>query len=119
MVTTLPDRPVLMREALGETLRELRRTENLTLREVSAKARVSLGYLSEIERGEKEASSELLASICKALDVPLSQMLSTVADRVSLTEAAETTMTTVLTEGLAKPIDSRRVARRESVVSAA
>ncbi len=82
MVTTLGERPVLMREALGETLRELRRTENLTLREVSAKARVSLGYLSEIERGQKEASSELLNAICGALDVPLSSVLRQVGDQI-------------------------------------
>ena len=82
MVTTLGERPVLMREALGETLRELRRTENLTLREVSAKARVSLGYLSEIERGPKEASSELLNAICGARDVPLSSVLRQVGDQI-------------------------------------
>jgi transcriptional regulator with XRE-family HTH domain len=59
-----------------------------TLREVSAEARVSLGYISEIERGQKEASSELLASICSALDVPLSEILSEVSDAVALEEAA-------------------------------
>jgi transcriptional regulator with XRE-family HTH domain len=55
---------------------------------VSADARVSLGYISEIERGHKEASSELLASICAALDVPLSAILSEVSDAVALEEAA-------------------------------
>src|SRR4026209_730939 len=59
-----------------------------TLRQVSAGARVSLGYISEIERGQKEASSELLASICAALDVPLSEILSEVSDAVALEEAA-------------------------------
>jgi transcriptional regulator with XRE-family HTH domain len=49
---------------------------------------VSLGYISEIERGQKEASSELLASICAALDVPLSEILSEVSDAVALEEAA-------------------------------
>ena len=82
MVTTLPDRPVLMREALGEALRELRTAEKLTLREVSAQARVSLGYLSEIERGQKEASSELLNAICGALGVPLSSLLRLVSDHI-------------------------------------
>ncbi|GAA5158127.1 hypothetical protein GCM10011366_18760 [Ornithinimicrobium tianjinense] len=73
-----------------------------------------------MERGEKEASSELLASICRALEVPLSDMLSDVADRVSLAEAAETQMTAVLTEGLAKPIRRAQVgARRGAVVTAA
>jgi len=59
-----------------------------TLRQISADARVSLGYISEIERGQKEASSELLASICSALDVPLSEILSEVSDAVALEEAA-------------------------------
>ena len=57
------------------------------MREVSASAAVSLGYLSEVERGEKEASSELLASICGALDLPMSQMLSHVSERVAESEA--------------------------------
>ncbi|MDF2499003.1 MAG: transcriptional regulator, partial [Arthrobacter koreensis] len=57
-----------------------------TLREVSHSARVSLGYLSEVERGQKEASSELLSSICSALDVPLSLMLREVSDRVASAE---------------------------------
>ncbi len=60
----------------------------MTLREVSAEARVSLGYISEIERGQKEASSELLASLCSALDVPLSSVLRSVSDAVALEEAA-------------------------------
>jgi transcriptional regulator with XRE-family HTH domain len=59
-----------------------------TLRQVSADARVSLGYISEVERGQKEASSELLASICAALDIPLSEVLSEVSDAVALEEAA-------------------------------
>ncbi|MFK5584421.1 MULTISPECIES: helix-turn-helix domain-containing protein [unclassified Serinicoccus] len=109
---------VLLRRELGDALRETRQVQGRTLREVSASAACSLGYLSEIERGEKEASSELLASICKALDVSLSQMLSTVADRASLAEAAEAQMTTVLTTGLARPLH-RRVRDERSVVSAA
>jgi len=77
-------KPVLMREMLGESLRELRMAESLTLREVSAKARVSLGYLSEIERGQKEASSELLNAICGALDVSLSHVLRRVSDKLEV-----------------------------------
>lgn len=112
---------VLLRRELGDVLREKRQGQGRTLREVSAQASCSLGYLSEIERGEKEASSELLASICKALDVPLSEMLSDVADRVSLAEAAQSQMTVVLTDGLAKPLHHRapRQPRGRSVVSAA
>jgi transcriptional regulator with XRE-family HTH domain len=82
MVLIDTPRPTLMREALGETLRAARVGEKLTLREVSARAMVSLGYLSEIERGQKEASSELLNSICGALDVPLADLLRRVSDRL-------------------------------------
>ena len=82
MIHEVRERPVLMRELLGESLRELRTSNQLTLREVSGKARVSLGYLSEIERGQKEASSELLNAICGALDTPLSQLLRRVSDKI-------------------------------------
>ena len=79
---------VIFRRLLGEVLRAQRMRRGFTLRQVSADARVSLGYISEIERGQKEASSELLASICSALDVPLSEILSEVSDAVALEEAA-------------------------------
>ncbi len=79
---------VLFRRLLGEVLRSQRMRQGRTLRQISAEARVSLGYISEIERGQKEASSELLASICSALDVPLSEILSEVSDAVALEEAA-------------------------------
>jgi transcriptional regulator with XRE-family HTH domain len=68
-------------------LRDARREQGRTLREVSSLARVSLGYLSEVERGQKEASSELLASICGALEVPLSSVLSRVSQRVAEAES--------------------------------
>jgi transcriptional regulator with XRE-family HTH domain len=70
--------PVL-RQVVGETLRGLRMRQRRTLREVSTTARVSLGYLSEVERGQKEPSSELLAAICSALDVELSELFSEVS----------------------------------------
>lgn len=72
---------LLMRDLLGQTLREVRVGSGLTLRDVSSSARVSLGYLSEIERGQKEASSELLGAVCSALSVPLSDVLRSVADK--------------------------------------
>jgi transcriptional regulator with XRE-family HTH domain len=77
---------VLLRHLLGDALRRLRLRQGRTLREVSAAARVSLGYLSEVERGQKEASSELLASICGALGAPLSQVLREVSDNFALSE---------------------------------
>lgn len=70
---------VLLREAIGDRLRRTRTSQHRTLREVSRAARVSLGYLSEVERGRKEASSELLASICGALELPLDELLRRVA----------------------------------------
>ncbi len=70
---------VLLREAIGDRLRHARTTQHRSLREVSRAARVSLGYLSEVERGRKEASSELLAAICDALELPLSDLLGRVA----------------------------------------
>jgi len=79
---------VLFRRLLGEVLRSRRIRQGRTLRQVSAEARVSLGYISEIERGQKEASSELLASLCAALDVPLSEILAEVSDAVAMEEAA-------------------------------
>lgn len=77
---------VLLRQEIGDVLRDARRQQGRTLREVSSVARVSLGYLSEVERGQKEASSELLASICGALDVPLSLVLREVSERVAANE---------------------------------
>jgi transcriptional regulator with XRE-family HTH domain len=77
---------VLLRHLLGDALRRLRLRQGRTLREVSASARVSLGYLSEVERGQKEASSELLAAICGALGTPLSQVFREVSDNFALAE---------------------------------
>jgi Helix-turn-helix domain len=77
---------VLLRHLLGDVLRRLRLRQGRTLREVSASARVSLGYLSEVERGQKEASSELLSAICTALETPLSHVLREVSDNFALAE---------------------------------
>lgn len=85
-------KPVLVRELIGETLREQRFAQGRTLREVSMAARVSLGYLSEVERGQKEASSELLSSICGALEVPLSVILMTVSNKLAVAEASRVTV---------------------------
>ena len=76
----------VLRTLLGDTLRTTRLDQHRTLREVSSQARVSLGYLSEVERGQKEASSELLASICAALGVRLSTVLREVSDVLAVME---------------------------------
>ena len=80
---------VLMREAIGGSLRRIRTARRRTLREVSRRARVSLGYLSEVERGRKEPSSELLAAICDALDVALSELLADAAELLDAATVAE------------------------------
>lgn len=79
---------VLVRRLLGDVLRRQRLRQGRTLRAVSADARVSLGYISEVERGQKEASSELLAAICAALDVPLSTVLHEVSEDLAREELA-------------------------------
>jgi transcriptional regulator with XRE-family HTH domain len=94
---------VLLRRLLGDVLREHRREQGRTLREVSAAARVSLGYLSEVERGQKEASSELLGSICEALDVPLSTVLRDVSDHLALEEQLESVAEPVPHPAVAAP----------------
>jgi transcriptional regulator with XRE-family HTH domain len=79
---------VLIRRLIGDVLRRRRVDQGRTLREVSASARVSLGYLSEVERGRKEASSELLAAICQALGIPMSEVLREVSEEMVQVEAA-------------------------------
>jgi len=85
---------VLLRRVIGDALRARRQGQHRTLREVSTAANVSLGYLSEIERGQKEASSELLASICDALGARLSEVLREISDTVALAEQVEGVLST-------------------------
>lgn len=98
---------VQLREELGDVLRDARRSQGRTLRDISAKASVSLGYLSEIERGEKEASSELLASICAALEMPMSHVFTEIAQRADRAERSSA------------PVTLPVAARDDDVVSAA
>ena len=81
-----PPRP-LLRTAIGEVLRRARQAQGRTLADVATAARVSLPYLSELERGLKEGSSEVLAAICDALDIQLPDLLVQAA-RDLLREAA-------------------------------
>ena len=78
---------VLLRSHIGQSLRTARISQKRTLRDVARQARVSLGYLSEVERGQKEASSELLNSICLALNLSLSTVLVEVATQIKLHES--------------------------------
>jgi transcriptional regulator with XRE-family HTH domain len=74
---------VKLREALGDALRRRRQAQGRTLREVAAAAGVSLTYLSEVERGRKEASSEVLEAVCSALDLVLADLLFEVAESLA------------------------------------
>lgn len=85
---------MLLRDAVGKELRAARVAQSRTLRDVARDARVSLGYLSEVERGQKEASSELLASICNALNIQLSALLSNVTLQIAKSEQAPLTVVT-------------------------
>src|SRR3569623_359753 len=103
---------VLLRRVIGDALRARRQGQHRTLREVSTAANVSLGYLSEIERGQKEASSELLAAICEALGAHLSEVLGEVSDTLSLAEEMEGVLVPV--EEKTAPV--RKVAARDGSV---
>ena len=83
---------VLLRNSVGQSLRAARTAQGRTLRDVARDARVSLGYLSEVERGQKEPSSELLSAICMALDLPLSRVLTEVAQSVLVAEPTRLTV---------------------------
>jgi transcriptional regulator with XRE-family HTH domain len=77
---------VLVRQEIGDVLRDFRLQKALTLRQVASRASVALGYLSEVERGQKEASSEILASVADALDTPISIIMREVGDRIAVLE---------------------------------
>lgn len=104
---------VLLRRVIGDALRARRQGQHRTLREVSTAANVSLGYLSEIERGQKEASSELLAAICEALGARLSEILRDVGDTMSLAEDMEGVLVPV--DGKSESSAVRKLARDREV----
>jgi len=108
---------VLLRRVIGDALRARRQGQHRTLREVSTAANVSLGYLSEIERGQKEASSELLAAICDALGARLSELLGEVSDTLLLAEEMEGVLVPVDGKPSAKADDSVRKVARDAEVS--
>ena len=108
----------VLRTLIGEALRTTRLRQQRTLREVSGAAQVSLGYLSEVERGQKEASSELLASICRALGVRLSDVLRDVSDTLSVLEAEPTPVPVPVGVPSLEPVGAR-VRSIHDVVAAA
>lgn len=112
------ERVILLRRLLGDVLRQRRQHQGRTLREVSAEARVSLGYLSEVERGQKEASSELLAAICDALGVRMSDLMREVSDSLAVAELATTANVRSL-ESVSAPVSGPVSSDRPEVVAAA
>ncbi|TDB70102.1 helix-turn-helix domain-containing protein [Micromonospora sp. KC723] len=103
---------VLLRRVIGDALRARRQGQHRTLREVSTAANVSLGYLSEIERGQKEPSSELLAAICDALGARLSELLREVSDTVALAEQMPGVLVPVQDEPAGQPVPSAATVRK-------
>ena len=83
---------VLVRQEIGDVLRTHRLRRGQTLRQVAARASVALGYLSEVERGQKEASSELLNAICTALGLSLSGVFAQVASELKSREGVTLTV---------------------------
>lgn len=77
---------VLVRQEIGDVLRDFRLQKGRTLRQVASRASVALGYLSEVERGQKEASSEILASVADALETPISVIMREVGERLAIVE---------------------------------
>ena len=87
---------MLLRIAVGEELRRLREEKEKTLRSVSSSAAISLGYLSEIERGLKEPSSEVLQSIARSLGISLPEILLRVAFELAREENLESDLTSIM-----------------------
>jgi transcriptional regulator with XRE-family HTH domain len=101
---------ILVRQEIGDVLRDFRLQKGRTLRQVASKASVALGYLSEVERGQKEASSEILASVADALDTPISVIMREVGDRLAVIEGITPIPDTVPDEFVAE-LDADLVAR--------
>ncbi|MCY7412414.1 MAG: helix-turn-helix domain-containing protein [Salinibacterium sp.] len=101
---------VLIRQEIGDVLRDFRLQKGRTLRQVASKASVALGYLSEVERGQKEASSEILASVAEALDTPISVIMREVGERLAIIEGLSSVPDT-LPDDLMAEFDSDLVSR--------
>jgi len=98
---------VLLRQVIGNVFRRLRRERGITLRELAELAQVSVPYLSEIERGRKEPSSEILAAICRALDLELSDLLAEV--QFDLSTAVRATLPVRLQTSAIRVVESAPV----------
>jgi transcriptional regulator with XRE-family HTH domain len=104
---------VLLRHEIGDVLRDFRQQKGATLRQIASRANVALGYLSEVERGQKEASSEILAAIADALDTPLSLVMQEVGQRLAVFEqiVPSSTVPDTLPDELVAQFDSDMAVR--------
>lgn len=98
---------ILVRQEIGDVLRDFRLQKGQTLRQVATKASVALGYLSEVERGQKEASSEILAAVADALDTPISIIMREVGDRLAVLEGIDSIVPDALPDDFAMGLDDR------------
>ena len=108
---------MLLRHAIGHVLRRLRLEQGKTLRQLAQASRVSLPYLSEIERGRKEASSEILATVCRVLDISLGDLLDDVSRELAVGEAVALEITSM--RDLAANVGGTTVASRDVYLMAA
>lgn len=97
---------VLVRQEIGDVLRDFRLQKGRTLRKVAGDASVALGYLSEVERGQKEASSEILAAVAEALDTPLSVIMGEVSERLAVVEGLAAPLPTTVPDTIPDEIVS-------------
>jgi transcriptional regulator with XRE-family HTH domain len=96
---------ILVRQEIGDVLRDFRQQQGQTLRQVASKASVALGYLREVERGQKEVSSEILASVTDALGVPMSAVMRRVGDRLAVLEGIESSFPDVVPDELVAEVE--------------
>ncbi|WP_022901685.1 helix-turn-helix domain-containing protein [Humibacter albus] len=101
---------ILVRQELGDVLRDFRLQKGRTLRQVASRASVALGYLSEVERGQKEASSEILASVADALDTPIAVIMREVGDRLAVLEGIDQVIPDTVPDEFVAELDADLVA---------
>ena len=102
---------ILVRQEIGDVLRDFRLQKGRTLRQVASKASVALGYLIEVERGQKEASSEILASVADALETPVSVIMREVGDRIAVLEGLEPVIPDTIPDDCVSALYANLVAR--------
>ncbi|GIH10203.1 hypothetical protein Rhe02_82700 [Rhizocola hellebori] len=96
-------RALLLRSVLGEALRRARLEQGRTLADVAVAARISMPYLSEVERGLKEVSSEVLAALCEALGIDLSELLMAIIIQLTSDPVLPLTVGRQMTVGGLRP----------------